>query len=275
LVSYASRPAAYEALLCQKIDEIGLDRLEDVFRDPGSHDASHYIVIIEPSPTGRFAFERKVASRRVLELLWEKHIQHRIDHMAYFYRIFQASPAAEWIFQLRMHQLFPRRRTVRLFRICGRRAGVNLIYDDYTLSGAENNPTDILLPRSDELPLVEGAQLRMNCYYRPKSDSFSGIDSVFLIHPPDEATPILLMFQIARGGTEYNVNVDGLRKVDGLALPPGTCRCCVVVVPGDVRPKVTVPMKYFEDDEQQRMSADEMFPVFHYPVDMGELFGHY
>jgi hypothetical protein len=88
---------------------------------------------------------------------------------------------------------------------------------------------DFHLTVSDEHPLVEGDHLRMNHYYRLNSIDFPATDSVLLIHPPEEPSPILLMFQMTRNKREHNVGVEGLCKIDGLRLPRRTRRYYVVV----------------------------------------------
>ena len=279
MAEYAGKPDEYERFLRQKIDELDLDRLRQLFYDPKPRDSSRYIIAIEPSPTTRMRFKKSIASRRVFELIWDKHIQHRIDVMVDFYNLFLADSIAvvEWLFQLRIHQLLAGQRTIRLFPIHGRHEGVNLVYDDYTASEAGSNPTNLRLTNSEELALVEKTKLKKGCYYRPKSADFPAIDSLRLVRPRDEPSPILLMFQIARNQRDQDANMDGLFKIDGLGLPSNARRYYVVVTVGDTQPKITVPMRYFEGGTRRRgsrRSPDEVFPVFHYPLRKEELFAN-
>jgi hypothetical protein len=52
-----------------------------------------------------------------------------------------------------------------------------------------------------------------------------------------------------------------------LETPQNTHRYYVVVTLGGVSPEVTAPREYFE----KGLLPDEVFPIFHYPVPMGEL----
>jgi hypothetical protein len=274
LATYASDPTAYESLVQQKLWTMNPDHLLRIFRGPRSGDVSHHVVIIQPSPTTRGFFETKIASRRVFELIWEIHLQHRISDMEYLYSFFQNSqtmaPAAGWIFELRMHQLLRRQQTIRLFPIRGRPGTTRFLYDGYTAS--KENPTDLQLAESDEYPLVEGDRLRMNRYYRLDSIDFPATDSVLLIHPPGEPSPILLMFQMTRNKREHNVDEEGLGKIDDLRLPRHTRRYYVVVTPEGIQPQIKVPPACFEGRGRRGISPDELFPVFHCPVRRNALF---
>ena len=196
--------------------------------------------------------------------------------MEYLYGLFRASPitaaAAGWIFELRIHQLLLRHQTIQLFRIHGRRAAPDFIYEGYPVPGKGVKPTVLHLPESDEHPLVEGDRLHMNHYYRLNSSDFPATDSMLLIHPPGEPSPILLMFQMTRNKREHDVDEEGLCKIDDFRLPRRTRRYYVVVSPEGTQPQIKVPPACFEGRGQRDMSPDELFPVFHHPVRMNALF---
>jgi len=305
LVFYANVPAQYETLLHQEIDQLDPDCLHLIFRSPVFCGSSSLIITTKPSSADRLSFKRVVASRHVLNLLWEKHISHRADLMRLLYDQFQAyptnPPAAEWIFKLRIHQLLVEKQTLQLFPIRGYQTKANLIYDDHTASRKRQDPTNLELVKSEQYRLVEKHGLQKNCYYVPKCKRFPGIDSLLLVHPPGEALPILLMFRIIQNQKDYSVNKKSLGKVGDLKLPSNTRKYYVVVTPEGVRPTITVPTKYPQNQEQQEtsdseetstdedeeptdgdleMSADEdqdqisvgsSFSVFHHPV-RAELF---
>ncbi|KAF9647700.1 hypothetical protein BDM02DRAFT_3129593 [Thelephora ganbajun] len=272
---YGDVPAEYEALVRQEIADISPEQLRYVFLNPKSRRHSHYIITAEPSPTDRFIPVMNVVSRHVFELLWEKHIKHRAGDMAYFHDLFLASPVtavtAGWLFELRMHQLLANQRTIRLFPILGCHDQVDLIYNDYTASEERKDPANVQLTASEERDLLEGAQLQKDRYYRPKITNFPAIDSLLLVHPPGEPSPILLMFQITRNKQDHDANVRGLDKVKNMGLPPDACRYYVVVTPEGVQPKIMVSMEYFGENIRQIL-PDEVFPVFHYPVREKEMF---
>ena len=277
LASLAGKPGAYESILRQAVDQLDPNQLQHIFQDPGSHHSSHYIVIIEPWLTNRFGSVQRVASQHVLELLWEKHIQHRVDYMSYFYNVFQANPitaaAAGWIFKLRMHQLLRKKQTIRLFPIRGHCVDMNLIYDDHTASEKRTNATNLRFAGSEEHDLIE-TELVENHYYHPKSANLPTIDSLLLVRSRGLKLPTLLMFRITGNESGHDVNEKGLCQVDDLEYPSNAPRYFVVVTPEYVHPKITVPKEYFGDRArgQRQVSADKLFPVFHYPVCMEELF---
>ena len=135
--------------------------------------------------------------------------------------------------------------TIQLFPIGGRQAKANLIYGDYTAPKERQNPMNLQLAESTESPLVKVGDLEKNRYYRPKSNSFPAVGSLLLVHPPNEPSPILLVFQITWNRKEHNVDEDGLRKTDDLQLPLDTRRYYVEVTPEGIHPKITVSVKYF------------------------------
>jgi len=290
LALHADAPAQYEARLHQEVDQLDPDRLELIFRDPTSHGSFDLIITTKPSSADRLSSKSVVASRHVLNLLWERHISHRADIMGLLYYLFRDNPinppAAEWIFKLRMHQLLVEKQTLQLFYIRGRQAGLNLLYDNYTASMKRQDPTNFELAKSEQYHLIEKICLQKNRYYLPKSRNFPAIDSLLLVHPPGEPSPILLMFQITRNKKDHYVNKKSLRKINDLKLPPNTRKYYVVVTPEGVCPTITVPTEYPQDEEQQEtsdneetstdggreMSAGDLFSVFNYPVRMAELF---
>ena len=151
----------------------------------------------------------------------------------------------------------------------------SLIYDDYTASEAGDNPTNLRLTNSKEHDLVEKAKLEKGGYYRPKSTNSPAIDSLCLIHPCGDRSPILLMFKIVQNEKELDASVEGLRKVGELGFSSNTRRYYIMVTLGDTRPKIIVPMRDFEGEMQgegKQKSPDEILPVFHYPVRREELF---
>jgi hypothetical protein len=286
LIFYARTPGNYETFVRKEIDRLYPGRLYRAFLDPESYSSSYLIITVAPSSESRSTDVKTVASPYVLDLLWERYARGQIDVIGHLYDIFQANPigapAAGRLFELRMHQVLMQAQAIQVFPIRGRRAKGNLIYTNCAASEERQNPMNLQLAESAEHSLVEAGVLETNCYYRLGSKTFPTIDSLLLIHPPNEPSPILLMLRITLSRTEHDVNEKGLGKVNDLQLPSGTRRYYVVVTPEDIHPKITVPMKYFQDEEQQvtsghedgdeDMLADSLFPVFHYPVRMKELF---
>ena len=310
MATYGDDPEGYEDELQRYIDEIGADDLPHIFRSPGSSHLSHYIITIYSEEGHRGRFEKKFASRRVFELVWEKHLARRLDLMEELYNMFLASPItaipAGWVFEDRMHQVLRTEGILRLFPIHPRRGETNVIFDDYAASKAGSNLTEFQLASSEEYPLVEGDGLVMNHYYRPESSNFAAVDSVLLIRPPSGSL-ILFMFQMTRNKAKPSTNLEGLWKVGGLGVPPGTRRYLVIVTPENIYPSITVPLEYFggtvpiqveetESGENEDVSKDqdeamdegegeekgkgdatggaewELFWVLHCPVDVGRLF---
>ena len=280
MVLFARHPDDYAERVREAVRRISPDGLLRAIRDPESPDSTHIIITILPSPASRHSFEVDFASRRVFEMIWEKHIHSRIDDMAYLYDLFSASKTsaavAGWIFELRMHQLLRSRRTVQLFPILNSGKGpVSLTYNNHVASLHQNDLKTLELLPSAEYPLTETTKVEKDCYYHPVAEKFPTIDSLLLVHPPGEPLPILLMFQITRSG-EHDVKIEGLRKVDNLHFSTPIKKYYVVVTPESIRPQITVPNEYFEKDKGLSVdageSADEEFSVFHYPVRPDGLF---
>jgi len=98
------------------------------------------------------------------------------------------------------------------------------------------------LADSEEATSTEGCRLEENRYYRPKYSNFLLIiDSLLLIHPPGEPSP-MLMLRIARNGEPH---MGDLHKIDDLQFSPDTCRYYVMVTPEGVYPETTAPMEHF------------------------------
>ena len=197
-------------------------------------------------------------------------MKHQVDDSLFFYSLFQHSPdfaaAAGWIFEFRMHQLLQEGGPIELFPIVGARANTNFAWKDYKATVNGKNPMFLQLPPSEESPLVEQAELDVGHYYRPQANNFPAIDSLLLIHPPNES-PILLMFQMTRDKDGHGINKCGLIKVDAFNLPPNTRKYYVVVTPYDIHPKIMASLSYLEDED-----SGQAFSVFHYPVHEDAIF---
>ena len=70
-------------------------------------------------------------------------------------------------------------------------------------------------------------------------------NSLFLIYPPDEPLPILLMFLFTRDSAENGVNEACLCEISRLRFPRGT-HIYYVVTSDDVRPHIKIPKTYFQ-----------------------------
>jgi hypothetical protein len=187
LAMYMSDPGRYENLI---ITEISNTPNGSFFNG-----ISPLIFIIEPSPSRNVHTER-ITSQHVFELLWEKHLYYLTSHLGYLYDLFWASPAtaasAGWIFDFQMHQLIAEQQTIWIFPITqGDSRSANYIYKDYP----GENAVDLQLTGSQE-PLAMEDGFTTNHYYRLQPTNFLTIDSLLLIHPPNDSPPILLMFGI-------------------------------------------------------------------------------
>jgi len=261
---YGSDPDGYRSELDRCISAITPGNLPHIFQDPASSQNSHLIFTIHPKEGSRSAFEKQFASQPVFDLVWKKHLSHRLDLMEQFYYLFLANPitaiSAGRVFEERMHQLLRSEQTLRLFPILPRGGKTNVIFDKYTTSEAKNTPTEFQLTSSEEYHLVAGAELQENQYCRPESSNFAAVDSVLLIHPPGES-PILFMFQMTRNKTKHDAKLSGLQKVEGLDLPLDTRKYLVIVTPEDIYPRITVPLEYFggtvDIESEETEDADE------------------
>jgi len=90
---------------------------------------------------------------------------------------------------------------------------------------------------------------------------FPEINSLFLIKPPNERSPILLMFQMTQDKDRHDVKPKDLLAVEGLDLPLNTRKWLVVVTPFNIEPKIVVPKTDFPD----RWVDTNIDEVFHFP----------
>lgn len=116
----------------------------------------------------------------------------------------------------------------------------NFIYDDYTTSREGKDQRFLQLTRPEEHLLAEEVEFEVGHYYRLQAAGTDWVSSLLLVHPPDEPSPVLLTFWIAWNETRYDISEDGLRRNDGLDLPPDTRRCYLVVTPHNVWPEIRV-----------------------------------
>jgi len=255
LCFFADKPRSFLTNVREAIDELDSDTLPQLFRKSKSFSCSHHIITIRPSPADREEYEKTIPSQFVFEMLWEKHIRHRIDLMAQFHNLFLANPimaiSLGWIFELRMHQLLLRKQTIRLFPMRGSRARVNFVY-----SKPGDESIDLQLTGSIERPLSDGANLRGTYYYRPKTSNCPAFDSLRLVYSPDE-TPILLIFQMTRNKKSHDAKLHGLRKIDRLGLPDNTHKYFVLVTPATIQPKLMIPVEYFEGGQEDEEMDEE------------------
>lgn len=274
---YAGKPDEYKSLVTDQINRLKPEDLRYALQSPDSDESSYLIMLIEPSPTSRFLAQKRVISRGVFDLLWDRHVKDRVSNMQHFYDVFKSSPgsgsAAGWVFEIRIHQLLKQGISIRLFPISrrGSKSKVNEIYDDYTASKQRENQKVLQLTASEGHLLDEKVQLVAGHYYRPEPTNFPTIDSLSLIHPPGEPSPILLIFQISRGEEVHNVNEAGLCKIERMGLPQGTRRYYVLATPDDIYTQVKAPMVYPKEGQKTKKFSD-VFEVFHWPVDTDQLF---
>ena len=192
-------------------------------------------------------------------MLWDRHIKHRVSDIRFYYDLFRGSPntafTAGSIFQLWVRELLRRGGPFRIFPIRGHCATTNFVYNDYTASNERRDQRDLELPGSGEHLFVEGDKFCVGQY--------------FIDHPDVDAgasPPILLTFHITRN-KEYDLDVEDLRRINGLNFSPHSniCKYLVVVTPDDIHPEIRVPKTFFEGEEE---APEDLFSMFHYPVSM-------
>ena len=119
---YMSDLAAYESLVVDEVMEIKLADLRYVSQNPEPN-TYRRVFIIEPSSARRGRFEKRIASRRVFEFLWEKCLWSLVSDKdsEYLYDQYRTgttvTAAAGWIFEFRMRQLLRKQQKIRLFSI--------------------------------------------------------------------------------------------------------------------------------------------------------------
>ena len=120
LASDATTPQKYNSRLLAKIDDIKPPELREIFKNPRSHSASHFLVTLYPLPGDRTNCLVVPASPYVLQVLLEKHLRSRVYDMEEFYDLFRGSTiggaAAGLIFKGRMHTVLLEKQTLRLYQ---------------------------------------------------------------------------------------------------------------------------------------------------------------
>jgi hypothetical protein len=265
LGAYAPVPEEFEGLVLAQVQQMLPDTLRRALQAPDSDESSHLITRAEPSSTARFLTKKTIASPGAFKLLWNEHLKHQVSDTAYFYNIFQSggsitASAAGWIFEFRMHELLTQGYLINLFPLRLRSTNERRKFDVYDKS-ADSYERNFQLAASSEYPLDRGINLELDRYYRPEARNFPTIDSLPLIRPINEASPILLMFQMTRSQDGHGVEEAGLEIINGLMFPPGTRMYYVVVTPLGTEPQIRVPTGCFQDVH-----------VFHHPVHPNTLF---
>ena len=54
--------------------------LKDALKSPESDESSHLLVVTEPSPTSRFVCQKRIASRPILEIIWDRHMKNQVGY---------------------------------------------------------------------------------------------------------------------------------------------------------------------------------------------------
>lgn len=253
------------------VNQLKPRKLRNIFDNPDSTDAPCDLILTEPSSTRRSPVKR-IASRHIFELIWERSLHQQVVGMKYFYNLFRPNEvtavSAGWIFEYRMHDLLRTKQAIRLSPIAQARPGpVNFIHKEYT----EDKSVTTELASSAEYLLVEADDLLENHYYRPEASNFPAADSFILIRPSHDSDPILLIFQMTLNTKSHDVNEAGLRRIHNFKLPAGTRMYYVVITPEGVKPKITIPKEYFGMKGKGKL-GDDRIRVFNYDVSEGELF---
>lgn len=275
-------PYRYENQLTAQVDKIQPGTLRYILESPTVLEDSYMVTTIGPSSGNRELHRKRFASEEVFLMVWDAQMKYLIAEMEHFYTLFKnnaaTAPAAGWIFEHRMHELLRAGGLVNLFPVLGHEASKNFIYNDYSASHKGDREV-FQLANSEDHPLIEGAELKVGHYYRPRAKNFPTIDALFLIQLLGIPFPILLMLQMTLGD-KHHVNELGLSKIDDLVLPLNTVKYFVVVTPSDKQPQITAPKTYFKqkrrkngmDLREKVGKPDEVFPVFHCPVGTNVLF---
>jgi len=261
-------PMSLHIRIDSQVKEMNLRAIKDALSSSDIDNSSHFVTRIEPSYGVRAIPRKTLSCRFAFQLLWDKYMKDQASEMEYFYHLFSnnsiTASAGGWVLEFRMHQLIRDGRTIHVFPIGGHHANINTIYDHYPPS-FDVGAKALVLPVSEEHSLLPNMTLTIGNYYRPLNPNFPTIDSLFLVEPPGEPSPILLMFQVTQNRVSHDVKPRGLAAVEGLGLPPNTRKWLVVVTPFNIEPKIVVPPKA-NVPNTDRMDVDEVLRVFNYPV---------
>ena len=110
LGKYAGILGLYENRVAQKVEEFLPHVLRNALSSPDSDESTHLIVRMEPDPKARDKYRKTIASRYILELLWDRHLKGSVDGIRNLYIALQGSTvtasAVGGILELWIHQLF-------------------------------------------------------------------------------------------------------------------------------------------------------------------------
>ena len=279
LVDHAREPAEYEAEVARFIAPHTFQRS---LSSPDSDQHSDLIVVMDPSPTSRSGCAKTIASRRVFEMLWDKYLVRQPSERINFYYLLQASKStadvAGWLFELQMHSGLRQRQTIVLHPVGGEVTAACVYFDSSSASETNQVPLHFELPASHDRSLEAGTKLCVGNYYRPRADSFPGVDSLLFINPRDSSDyrhrpPMTLMFRFIHNEDIHHVNLDSLAEIKR-SLPKNTCARYVAVTPSNIKPRITIPKPSFPDRDLESLGGcrvDSDLWVLHHSTDEAAL----
>lgn len=120
LFQCAKAPHRYQSLVQTAVETVdGL--MTALISQSHVSGTSHFVALLEPSPTDRAQDRSRFITQAVFELVWRRHLEKKSIRAREFYELFVehsfVASSAGWLFEFRMHTLLREGYTLKLFPI--------------------------------------------------------------------------------------------------------------------------------------------------------------
>jgi hypothetical protein len=89
LADHALDPDDYKDKVAAQVQALNPTVMWDLFHSPYSDDRFDLVAVIQPSDDSRFVRSRSFASKRVFEMIWDRHLADKPSEGLRFYNLFR------------------------------------------------------------------------------------------------------------------------------------------------------------------------------------------
>ena len=83
LVCYAHEPHVYEEIVLSRILPLCSASSLDALQSQYLPDSCHFVMLVEPPPTSRFEPVKRFASRRIVDMFWDKRLGFLVEDLRF------------------------------------------------------------------------------------------------------------------------------------------------------------------------------------------------
>ena len=274
LFNLYSQPAIYDDIVNEEINQLSPQDLVELLQNAANAtDYSHFLISTGPLSIDRTRLERKVVSPHVLVKICNRVLKNQLEEIRKIYNTLRAKPttagAAGMIYESQVHRLLKAGRTIDLYHIRFVLADKekNATRESYEAIGDGKYWKSFTIPSSTEFLFNKPpTSPQIGTYYRPQNTQCAAINPFLLIQPNFNMLPILLAFQMAISGDEYDAKNIDLDLVDK-SVAMNAEKHLVIVTPSGVRPKINVPKGHLTEKFSRSRYSDLTFPIYHLQID--------